>query len=205
MSVFQSIYNKINSSLFSINNGYIPIAKNGFWKYRKEPAFSLHKTAEIFQKIKGKTIVEIGTGLHGNLSGNSILVWLEETSAERIIAIDLNPESIDELRKYVQKDSRLELVVADGNNYLKEYDTFIDLLYLDYWTPDKSGELPGTGRAESYLNTYINTKSKLSKSSMILIDDTDHIHPWKHTLIVPEARKDGFKVIFTGRQTLLKR
>jgi len=40
---------------------------------------------------------------------------------------------------------------------------------------------------------------------MILIDDTDHISPWKHTLIVPQAMIDGYKLIYIGRQTLLVR
>jgi hypothetical protein len=45
----------------------------------------------------------------------------------------------------------------------------------------------------------------MAPTSLILIDDTDHIDPWKQTLIVPEARRDGFDVIYVGRQTLLKR
>jgi hypothetical protein len=40
---------------------------------------------------------------------------------------------------------------------------------------------------------------------MTLIDDTDHTHPWQHTYIVPNARQDGFQVIYTGKQTLLVR
>lgn len=205
MNIFNIIYNKIYSSLFSTNSGYIPVSKNGFWKYRNKPTISLNKTAQLFQKINGKTIIEIGTGLHGDMSGDSLLTWLKRTSAERIIAVDLNNERINELKNLAQQHSRLELVVADGINYLKEFDAFVDLLYLDFWTPDEPSELPGTGRAKAYLKTYINSRNKLSRRSLILIDDTDHIHPWKHTLIVPEARKDGFEVVFTGRQTLLQR
>ena len=75
---------------------------------------------------------------------------------------------------------------------------------LDFWA-DEPDDSFGSGRAEKYLEAYMNGKDKMSPKSLILIDDTDHAPPWKDTLIVPAARKDGFKVIYIGRQTLLAR
>ena len=41
---------------------------------------------------------------------------------------------------------------------------------------------------------------------MILIDDTDHKTPWKHTLLIPEVLGNyGYKLLYIGRQSLLIR
>ena len=95
--------------------------------------------------------------------------------------------------------------MGDGIKFVAEFNNKIDLLYLDFWADEIVGTTLGTGRANAYLQAYLNAKDKMNEHSLILIDDTDHIHPWKHTLIVPEARKDDFKVLWEGRQTLLMR
>ena len=99
----------------------------------------------------------------------------------------------------------VEAHVQDGIKFVENFDGTIDLLYLDFWTDDPPGELPGSGRSHAYLAAYEAAKPKLSEKALILIDDTDHVHPWKHTEIIPAARKDGFRLLYTGRQTLLLR
>lgn len=186
-------------------NDFIPINANGFWRHRSTPAKSLNRAAVLFNQIDGEVIIEIGTGIHGELSGNSMLVWSRKTHAKRIIALDLEQQRVEEVKEATLQYPNVELVVVDGIKYLMDFKSRIDLLYLDFWTPDPKGSLPGTGRAESYRKAYIAAKDKMNTHSLILIDDTDHIHPWKHTYIIPEARKDGYEVLYTGRQTLLKR
>ncbi|MEE8428153.1 MAG: hypothetical protein V3S33_01445 [Gammaproteobacteria bacterium] len=56
---------------------FIPIDKNGFWANRSAPTQSLENTAKLFNQIQGETIIEVGSGLHGELSGNSILIELK--------------------------------------------------------------------------------------------------------------------------------
>jgi len=186
-------------------DGYIPIADNGFWQYRSPPTRSLEQAADLFNQNKGETIIEIGTGIHGGIAGNSMLVWTQKTSAKRIIAIDLEQQRLDEVRAATHQYTNVELVLADGIEYVKQFPDKIDLLYLDFWTPDPKGTFPGTGRAEAYRDSYNAAKDKMNTHSIILIDDTDHVHPWKHTYIVPLARMNGYKVLCVGRQTLLKR
>ena len=183
----------------------IPIASNGFWQPRDAPTPSLRETARLFNQINGQTIIEIGSGIHGRLAGDSVLTWAKKTRAKRIIAIDLDETQIREVKEATSKYPNVEAIVAEGVRYLADFSSTIDLLYLDFWTPDPEGALPGTGRAEAYRNAFAAARDKLSRRSLILIDDTDHIHPWKHTLIVPDARKEGFVVRFVGRQTLLTR
>lgn len=186
-------------------DGYIPVAGNGFWQFRYPPTKSLNKAAALFKQIRGETIIEIGTGIHGGMAGNSMLVWTKKTNAKRIIAIDLEQKRLDEVREATHQYSNVELVLANGIQYLKQFSAKIDLLYLDFWTPDPEGTTPGTGRAEAYKEAFIAAKDTMNTRSIILIDDTDHIHPWKHTYIVPQAREDEYSVLWTGRQTLLMR
>lgn len=186
-------------------HGFIAVAESGFWKNRQTPAKSLNKAAALFNKINGKNIIEVGTGIHGKLSGNSMLVWAKKTNANRIIAIDLNQERLNEVSKVTQEYSNVELVLADGIDYLKNFREPIDLLYLDFWVPDPDGVTPGSGRADAYKEAFIAAKDVLREKSLILIDDTDHVCPWKHTYIIPLARENGYRVLYTGRQTLLIR
>ena len=186
------------------SKGYIPVKGSGFWKFRRDPKKSLKKTANEFEKIEGKNIIEIGTGVHGGMSGNSMLEW-EHTSANRIIAVDVEKERLKEVKKYTHNKTAVELELQDGLKYLEEFEEKIHLLYLDFWAKSEEEEIPGVERSKAYGEAYKNAKNKLDNRSLILIDDTDHVNPWKQTRIVPMARKDGYKVLHTGRQTLLKR
>lgn len=184
---------------------YIPVNPNGFWTHRGSPAKSLNTAAEQFNLLGGKNIIEIGTGTHGDMSGNSMVNWTRKTNAKRIIAIDLEQTRLDEVKIVTEGYSNVELVLTDGIEFCRTFDEKIDLLYLDFWTPDPEGTFLGTGRAQAYKAAYEAARQQMNDHSLILIDDTDHVHPWKHTYIIPEARKDGFIVMYTGRQTLLKR
>jgi hypothetical protein len=183
----------------------IRIGSNGFWQPRAEPTPSLRETARLFNQINGQTIIEIGSGIHGRLAGDSILTWARRTRANRIIAVDLDEARIREVKEATSQYPNVEAIVAEGVRYLADFSSTIELLYLDFWTPDPEGALPGVGRAEAYRNAFAAARDKLNRRSLILIDDTDHVHPWKHTHIVPDARKEGFVVGFVGRQTLLTR
>ena len=193
------IFGKYSSGIIKPGDSYEPEYDNGgFWKRRLPPTQSLLQAARIFNENKGETIVEIGTGIHGFMSGDSCKIWSKKTNAKRIIAVDLDYRRTEEVRKALSNEKRLKTFVTDGISFLRSYKGIIDLLYLDFWCDD------GQTRANSYLEAYESAKRHFRKNSMILIDDTDHLHPWKHTLIVPEAEKDGFKLIWEGRQTLLK-
>jgi hypothetical protein len=205
-SIAKKVLRRVYSSFGSVRIGdLIPVDADGFWRSRSSPARSLKAAAALFNQLNGETIVEIGSGLHGRMSGNSIMVWSRRTCARTIIAIDLDPERIGQVRRATSRYPHVKTVVGDGMEFLEQFPGSIDLLYLDFWTPDPDGAVPGTGRAEAYRRVYRVAKDKMTPHSMILIDDTDHIPPWKHTLMIPDARHDGFVVLYTGRQTLLKR
>lgn len=183
--------------------GCIAVNENGAWRGRSNPGDSLETVARLFCERKGKTIVEIGTGLHGKGAGNSILSWVDQTNAQSIYAVDVSQKRIDQVDEAVGTDSRVTTVLGDGIDFLRDFRSTIDLLYLDFWTPDPKGTIQGTGRAEAYREAFLAAKSSFSGNSLILIDDTDHVDPWKQTHIVPLARASGFEVAYVGRQTLL--
>ncbi|MCB0429387.1 MAG: hypothetical protein H6585_04325 [Flavobacteriales bacterium] len=185
-------------------HGMIPIRKNGTWYRRFTPAYSLKRTMQMFNRINGGVIVEIGSGLQGKMSGDSMRYWVK-TRAREIYALDLDEKQLTSLEPLVKKDNRIKPLLQDGLVFLTEYDKQISLLYLDFWTPEDGMPVEGMNRAENYLKAYQNAREKMAPTSMILIDDTDHMAPWKHSLIIPEARKDGYIVEWTGRQTLLTR
>jgi hypothetical protein len=187
-------------------NDFIEIDESGFWRRRSHQGKSLAYAANEFNRLGGKLIVEIGSGVHGPMAGNSIIAWATRTSAERILAVDLDPKRIEEVRAATSRYASVEPLLADGREVVRELSATIDLLYLDFWTPDEDASmLPGTSRADSYLELYELAREKLNKRSLILIDDTDHIDPWKQTRILPAARADGFSVVYVGRQTLMRR
>lgn len=190
-----------------LKEGYalIELDCSGFYKPRANPKMSLLKAAAIFNELGGSVIVEIGSGIQGEMSGNSVLVWARKTSANKIVAIDLDEKQIQSVRQCTINYKNVETYVCDGAEYLNNFNGYIDLLYLDYWVEDLPGDVPGSGRARSYFDLYNIVKTKMRDNSLILVDDTDHIHPWKHTYLIPEARRDGYEVLYTGRQTLLRR
>src|ERR1043166_9906508 len=138
----------------------IRIGSNGFWARRDSPSESLEETARMFNEINGRLIVEIGSGVHGKLAGNSVLTWAKKTRAERIITVDLDPKQIDDVKKATSKFKNVEAIVADGLKYLADFSSTIDLLYLDFWVPDPEGALPGTGRAEAYRKAFAAARSE---------------------------------------------
>lgn len=180
----------------------INVQESGFYSPRGQPDESLEITRGLFDDRGGKIVVEIGSGTYG---GNSVSYWAR-TDATHIYAIDLDPKRIEEVKVEKRKNNNIIPLLYDGMKFLIEYNKEpIDLLYLDFWTSEPKDSLIGYGRAGAYQRCYQHARGKLAKKSMILIDDTDHIHPWKHTYIIPEARKDGFVVRHTGRQALLVR
>ncbi len=186
----------------------INIDDRGYWNPRSFPTESLTNVLNIFDNSQKKIIVEIGSGLKGIMNGNSALMWTKSKHANKIFCVDKDINAINDIKNNIS-DKRLHLIQGRGEDFLREYKYEpIDLLYLDFWetriTKDNYLNL-GEKRAKAHLEIYELISKKMSSESMILIDDTDHIPPWKHTYIIPRAIQDGFRVKWSGRQTLLTR
>src|SRR5207244_11179304 len=123
----------------------IPIGKNGFWQPRAEPTPSLRETARLFNQINGQTIIEVGSGIHGRLAGDSVLTWAKRTRAKRIIAVDLDETRIREVKEATTKYPNVEAIVAEGVRYLDDFSSTIELLYLAFWCSDADDGIPVPG------------------------------------------------------------
>lgn len=143
---------------------FVEIDENGFWKNRSYQGRSLEYTAQAFNDMGGNLILEVGSGIHGPMAGNSVMVWATRTKADRILAVDLDPQRIEEVQSAAGGYAAVEPILADGREVVRELDETIDLLYLDFWTPDDDeSTLPGTARADSYLELYQLARQKLSQ------------------------------------------
>jgi hypothetical protein len=86
----------------------------------------------------------------------------------------------------------------------------IDLLFLDAWDVNLEGS------AERHLEAFKAAEQNLHEQSLVLIDDTDvdlvedilvfaDGVSGKGKLVIPYAVNRGWKVVFSGRQTLLSK
>jgi hypothetical protein len=167
----------------------------GFHEPREFPGKSLEYTAKLFANIKGQVIVECGTGIQGELSGNSVLYWVNKTDAHAIHCIDMDEGWINSVRMELGEEKRVAYHHEDCFKIVPTINE-IDLIYMDFWVGD------GKSREKAYLDLYNASNSP----KMILIDDSDHCRPWKQTMIVPCAVvSHGYRLICIGRQTLLIR
>ena len=87
---------------------------------------------------------------------------------------------------------------GDGIKFLKDFKGTIDLLFLDAWDVHY-----GSPYAEKHLEAYEVAKDKLSKKHIISIDDTDIANGGKGKLLIPHLLNNNYKLIVSGRQTML--
>ena len=96
---------------------------------------SLLKTL-ITSKPKSN-ILELGTGIGLSLS------WMIDgmDSQSKLISIDNNPKLIEIAKNYFGKDKRVEIICADGTEWIKSYKgEKFDLVFADAW-PGKYSEV----------------------------------------------------------------
>lgn len=183
---------------------------------RETPTRSLHTAAAIFDfrlpsfappSGGGGTIVEIGSLHHepgtpeAEVHGASALVWLNHTRASAIYTVDIDPVAIDCANRHggaPGRCGRLRPVLADGITFLRAFSGKIDLLYLDAW--DVS---PDPAYQDRHFDAYCAALPHLHSASLVLIDDTDFPDLGKGRLVIPEARRHGHSVWWTGRQTMM--
>ena len=218
--VFKLSYNfKIDKKFWDHNN----LSGDEHDKQRSKPAPYIKTTINIAKKLNLKTVVEIGSTRHATSrkcidyfysnndaylsppccnDGHSTFFFTNEGFEVFSVDIDENCKtqniwSFQNLRKEIPSNLHLE-IPKDGIEFLSEFQSNIDILYLDGWdvgTPDY---------ALRHLEAYMSAKNKLSKVHLILIDDTDFITEdgGKDAMLSPYLIDNGYIPLFNGRQTL---
>lgn len=190
--------------------------------FRDFPKFFIDSTTELARRNSLKNVVEIGSmrmALTHNVEenhhdcccdGHSSIIW--GLAGFKVYSVDIDSNATNNTKNTFSRfnlDSS-GIVNGDGVEFLKNFKQDIHILFLDAWDVD----LPDS--AEKHLEAYEVAKSKLTKLSLILIDDTDVDRvdgkvvfsdglSGKGKLVIPQAVKDGWEIVFSGRQTLLKR
>jgi len=190
---------------------------------RDKPKSYIDKALEIFKQRSGKTIVEIGSmrmSLFHSIDDNSHECCNDGHSSvllcracEKFYSVDITLETSNLTRNTLNilGFRHHNVINGDGLEFLESFEEPINLLFLDAW------DVNVDGYAESHLEAYKLAKKNLHQKSLILIDDTDVIKindelflddsglKGKGLLVIPEAIKDGYSVVFSGRQVLLSK
>lgn len=193
-------------------------------EYRDYPYHYMMEALKYFKERKGKVIIEIGSmrrplehpidiqKIDCCMDGHSSVIWA--ANSEIFYSIDIDPACTaltnHELKKFDLYNKIFRIAEnRDGLEFLEKYQEKIDLLFLDAWDVDLENS------EEKHLEAYLLAKKNLHGGSLILIDDTDVCRDTqgrvvfasglsgKGRLVIPRAVSDGYKVVFTGRQTLL--
>lgn len=194
------------------------------WSIRKKPFPFLKSALDIFCKINGKVIVEVGTmrvlpehnidDYTSNdccMEGHSSIIFAQNCKEFHTVDID---QPTSRLTYNFLKKSNIKnnwnVYNGDGITFLQKFENKIDLLFLDAW------DIGTPQYAEKHLEAYLAAKSKLNDKHIILIDDTDinftpekGLHNDEESMggkgaaLVPHLLTNGYKVQFKGRQTCL--
>jgi hypothetical protein len=189
---------------------------------RSKPAPYLKTAIKIANYMGLKTVVEIGSMRYAVTQpcldyfnennnayhspscccdGHGSFFWAE--NGYDVYTVDIDENCLNGVKwcysnlKREFPENMHPMIPKDGIEFLKEFESKIDVLYLDGWdvgTPEY---------AEKHLEAYLAAKDKLSDSHMILIDDTDFINEQggKDKLLSPQLISEGYLPIFNGRQT----
>ena len=133
----------------------------------------------------GAKILELGTGIGLALS------WIQDgmDDTSKIISIDNDPELIATASEYFSEDSRVELICADGGDWLQNYSgSMFDLIFADSW-PGKYIELDVTLQLLKVGGIYV-------IDDMIEQDNWPEGHREKAQILINELEeKDNFTMV----------
>lgn len=198
---------------------------------RETPADYIKQALQLFTKnhlgLIGE-IVEIGCVrqpvAHDPTDGSTCpgcsdghtTAWIARSDLN-FFSVDVNPAHCDiarqTIKKYEPTGLRGIVVESDGIEFLKSAPGMISMLILDAWDVD----LPDS--AEKHLEAIQTALPRMTERSIVVIDDTDvnYAGNGKYTsvkegeiggkgkLAVPFALANGYRLIRTGRMTILGR
>ncbi|MEL7269100.1 MAG: class I SAM-dependent methyltransferase [Bacteroidota bacterium] len=174
---------------------------------------TFRQTMDLMQRTQAKIIVETGTsreGLKGAKSnGAATLVfgkWAKENGAF-VHSVDISEASVAKAQEEVTRqhlDDFVQLHLSDSLVFLENFDSAVDLLYLDSY--DYSNDLEVQRKSqEHHLAEFKNIEGKLHDKSIVLIDDCDLPNGGKGKLVIDYMEKNGWKIVTEAYQVLLVR
>jgi hypothetical protein len=203
----KELISKINNNIFIFDK--VELNAHEQVVVRAKPKNYILLALELLKLTNNKIIVEIG-GLRQHMThsieefnpiccndGHSTEFWCSNKDL-KVYSIDINPNCVQFYDSLKKKSNNLNYFIQDGIQFIKDFDKEIDLLFLDAWDVHY-----GSPYAEKHLEAYEVAKDKLSKHHIISIDDTDIANGGKGQLLIPHLLNNNYKLIVSGRQTIL--
>lgn len=117
-----------------------------------------------------------------------------------LTSFDLDPNNVKFAQQYCRQfGNAVKVICCKGSDGIKDYDSKIDVLYLD------SLDTNSSGHQECNLEEFKEAESKLHDSSIVVIDDTPSLDKGKGGLTVKYMLEKGYKMLYAGYQVVLSK
>lgn len=118
----------------------------------------------------------------------------------KLTSFDLDQGNVNYANKWCRQfDDTVNVVCCRGNDGLKLFEGYIDVLYLD------SLDTGVDGHKECNLEEFQTAEEKISANGIVIIDDTPDMSTGKGALTVPYAISKGWKILYSGYQVVMSR
>ncbi|MEQ9425611.1 MAG: class I SAM-dependent methyltransferase [Cyclobacteriaceae bacterium] len=180
---------------------------SGTGKRRK----TFSKILKLLAERYAKTLVETGTCRSGlsniKSDGASTLIfanWAAKNGAT-LFSIDSDEQAIktasDTLDKQELKD-HVNLINADSIEFLSQFDSDIDFLYLDSLDYDLADETLQNASQEHHLKEFLAIENQLTDMAVVLIDDHDLPNGGKSKLALGYMLNHGWQILMQHYQVI---
>jgi len=168
-------------------------------------AKTFKKALQLLNERATHNIVETGCIRQENDygAGYSTVIFGEfcKRLGGHISTVDISPENIAVCKLVTtQYKDMIDYYIDDSVNFLKNYDKWIDLLYLDSLDTPITGD--ATEAQEHNLREFKAAEVLLSKGSIILLDDNDFENGGKTRLTKEYLKEKGYTELLGGQQSL---
>lgn len=154
-----------------------------------------------------KTLVETGTARRGDKDcagdGCSTVIWAywaEQNEGMRLWSVDHSPRAVQQAMQAVRFSDLTTIVVADSVQFLREFSSQIDFLFLD--SGDYDPNQPSVSQ-ELALREIIAAFPKLTNESMLMVNGCGHEDGGKCTLVEIFMKEMGWRTLVRSHQLLM--
>ena len=177
---------------------------------RRRVTFS--KTLKLLKERNVKMIVETGTSRDGLKNtkgdGGATIVfgkWAQQNGA-KLHSVDISEESVNESKEEVEKQELIDTVtvhLGDSIEFLKEFDSPVDFLYLDSYDYSKTDKNIQSKSQEHHLQEFLAIEDRLHENTIVLIDDCGLPGGGKGKTVVEYMKNKGWNILINAYQILL--
>jgi hypothetical protein len=165
------------------------------------------KVLKLLDERGARVIVETGTdrnGIEGCKSdGCSTLIFAEWSRSRKaeFFSIDIDEKALRQAAKFLGEARKfVHFVCIDSVAFLENFNRPIDFLYLDSFDFDENNPRPSQ---EHHLKEIKAAYPRLTKNSIVMIDDCALPHGGKGKLAIEFLLEKGWKILLLKHQTIL--